>query len=324
MKQISGSNNWKLVIRRGEQAITILRAMTCDRSAALPDELFGLPVTVLGDHALTPDRRAPEGEELLITCGVVPDRPWDNRELEKLTLPQPLQRVEDYGLYNCTKLKTLCMSDGVEYWGGGALMNCRVLDTFQIACTGREATLLAYLADELMTELDVTLFRRDGQTARLIFPEYAEVYEENVPHHQFDFRIYGAGYPYHHCFYQRKFSFWDYDELWKGYLSMGYDPDCAMRLAWWRLRYPVELNEAAEKRYWDYLGTCSERTARWLLEQRDAAGLRVLLAHTNWSKDGLAELCTLARIEQTAELLAILLEEQHRRFPAGADKTFDL
>ena len=69
METISGANNWKLVLRRENGAITLLQAQTCDRKAALPEELFGLPVTALAHHALTPGRTAPEGETVLVTCG---------------------------------------------------------------------------------------------------------------------------------------------------------------------------------------------------------------------------------------------------------------
>ena len=61
METVSGVNNWKLVIRREAAGVTILRAETCDRQAALPDTLFGLPVTALGHHALTPGRPMAEG-----------------------------------------------------------------------------------------------------------------------------------------------------------------------------------------------------------------------------------------------------------------------
>ena len=37
LEQISGVNNWKLVIRREAAGVTILRAETCDRKAALPE-----------------------------------------------------------------------------------------------------------------------------------------------------------------------------------------------------------------------------------------------------------------------------------------------
>ena len=324
MEQISGVNNWKLVIRREAAGVVILWAATCDVQAALPDTLFGLPVTALGHHALTPGRPMPEGEEILVTCGPASGEDWDNSALTDLTLPDSLERVGDYGFFNCRTLKTLRLRDTVRFWGGGALMNCRTLDTFHIACTGAEGELLAYLAEELPRELDVTLYRADGQTARLIFPEYVEVYEENCPAHHFDYNIYGAGYGYHHCFYRKQFSFKTYDDLWRPMLGMEYDEDCALRLAWWRLRYPVELTEQAERRYTAYLRDHTDEAVRWLLAERDPAGLRFLLARTEPTRELLSGACALAREEGAPEALAILLEEQHKRFPSGLDKTFDL
>ena len=324
MERVSGVNNWKLVIRREAAGVAILWAATCDAEAALPDELFGLPVTALGDHALTPGRPMPEGEEVLVTCGPVNEEDWDNGALTDLTLPDSLERVEDYGFFNCRTLKTLRLRDTVRYWGGGALMNCRALDTFHITCTGEEGELLAYLAEELPWELDVTLTRADGQTARLIFPEYVEVYEENCPAHHFDYNISGAGYGYHHCFYRKQLSFKAYDELWRPMLGMEHDEDCALRLAWWRLRYPVELTEQAENDYLDFLRQRPLAAGRWLLGRRDTEGLRFLLRTLDWERDDLAALCGEAREQDSPEALALLLEEQHRRFPTGLDKSFDL
>ena len=258
-----------------------------------------------------------------MTCGPAGED-WDNRQLEDLRLPETLRRVGDYALFNCTALRTLRLADTVAYWGGGVLMNCRRLDTFHLACTGREGELMDYLAGELPRELDMTLSYSEGRTARVIFPEYAEVFEENVPHHQFDFHIQGAGYPYHHCFYHKQFSLRDYDQLWKGYLGMEYEPDCALRLAWWRLRYPMDLTDQAEAAYWAYLRDHGVDAARWLLSRRDAAGLRTLFSRTDCTREDLSELCDLARRQDATEVLAVLLEEQHKRFPSGMDKTFDL
>ena len=97
-----------------------------------------------------------------------------------------------------------------------------------------------------------------------------------------------------------------------------------MRLAWWRLRYPVELRDAAAEEYLVYLRKHFEETARWLLQRRDAAGLQFLLERTEPSREGLTALCAAARDTEQPEALAVLLEEQHRRFRTGAEKTFDL
>ena len=149
METVSGVNNWKLVIRREAAGVTLLRAVTCDERAALPEELFGLPVTALGDHALAPTAGEAEGEAVQVTCGpVAADADWNNHGLRELTLPPSLRRVGDYAFLNCDRLKTLRLWDGVTFWGGGALMNCRTLDTFHLTRTGEQGESLAYFADE--------------------------------------------------------------------------------------------------------------------------------------------------------------------------------
>lgn len=326
METVSGINNWKLVIRREPEGITILRAATCDAAAVLPEELFGLPVTVLGDHALSPTAWSVEGEEVLMTCGPLrADTEWDNHRLRELTLPRSLYRVRDYALLNCDGLETLRLYDGIRYWSGGALMNCRSLRRFFLTRTGEEqGETLAFLNDELSRELDVTITEPDGQCLRLLFPEFVEVYEENCPAHHFDYTIWGAGYPYHHCFHHKKLNLKTYDGLWKVYLGMEHEDSCAMRLAWWRLRYPVGLSGQAEQAYLTYLRACAAEIVRWLLEERDPDGLRFLLARVEPDRDALAAACAMAREQGAAEALAILLEEQHRRFPGGLDRRFDL
>ena len=62
MESIAGVNNWKLTVRREAAGVTILRAATCDPRAALPDALWGLPVTALGDHALAAGAAEVPGE----------------------------------------------------------------------------------------------------------------------------------------------------------------------------------------------------------------------------------------------------------------------
>ena len=326
MESVSGVNNWKLTVRREAAGVTVLRAVTCDGRAALPEELWGLPVIALGDHALAPNAPAVPGEEVQITCGPLPEEDgWDNHGLKELTLPRYLRRVGDYALLNCDGLERLRLWDDVRFWGGGALMNCRNLHAFHLTRTGEDqGESLAYFADELSRELEVTVVTAAGETARLLFPDFLEVYEENCPAHHFDYNIYGAGYPYHHCFRQKKLSLKDYDGLWRGYLAMEHEADAALRLAFWRVRYPVELSEPAEKAYLAHLRSQAAEAVAWLLAEKDMAGLSFFLKRTEPDRDTLAAACQQAREASAAEAVALLLEEQHRRFPAGMDKSFDL
>jgi len=324
VETISGAHNWKLTYRLLPEGAEVLRAVTCDAAAALPGEAGGAPVIELGDHALAPDAPDPAGETLTIMGGPDNGVPWDNRALRALTLPAGLRRVGNYGLYGCSALKTLRLWDGVEFWGGGALMNCSGLDTLVIHDRGRGEETLAYFADELSRELDATLLSPDGGALRLIFPEYTEIYEENCPAHHFDYTIDGGGYGYHHCLRGRRLRPAEYDALWPAFLRQEHDPACALRLACCRLRYPVGLTPEAEAAYLAELRGRTAEVVRYLAEQRALEGLGALVRRLEPDRAELSAACAAARELGSAEALAPLLEEQHRRFSSGAARTFDL
>ena len=324
MEQIAGLSNWKLTLRREEDHIAVLRAVTCDRKAALPDRLWGLPVTVLGDHALAPNARPVEGEQVRITCGREAGE-WDNRNLTHLTLPAYLTDVENYALYGCRNLITLHLHDRIDRWGGGCLMNCRQLRELHITRVGEtHGDALAFLCDELHEELAVTIHSVDGTETRLLFPEYAEIYEENVPNHHFDYHIHGGGHPYHHVFRANQLDLRVYDGLWDKFLREEHEPDAALRLAWNRLRWPTDLTQWAERQYWDYLLGRKEQALLYQLTQRDVFGLKLLLEGLQPEPDLLHRACEAARERGCTEALALLLERQHKAEPTGFDKDCDL
>ena len=323
METFSGSSNWRLTIRREAAGVTLMRAVTCDVRAALPETLFGLPVTALGDHAMAPGAPPVQGEELLVTCGAPREAEWDNRNLRELTLPLTLARIEDYALMDCRRLRALCLRDGTQLRGGGTLMNCRSLDTFHLIRNGEQGQTLADLADELPWELDVTITGA-GEPVRLIFPEYQEIYEENCPAHHFDYNISGAGYPYHHSFRNKRLDLREYDELWPAFLGTEHDRSCAIRMAFWRLRYPAELSDRAREAYWSYLRANRDPAAMWLVGAGDVPGLAFLLREAPLEGEGLCAVCALARERGNTGALALLLEQRRDAAPRGLDKTFDL
>ncbi len=324
MEQISGLSNWRLTVRREDDHVVILRAVTCDPKATLPDEVLGLPVTVLGDHALAPNARPAEGEQVRITCGREGDV-WDNRELTSLTLPALLTHMEQYALYGCRALQTLSLQDQIDHWGGGSLMNCRALRKIILTRTGeRHSQALAFLCGELHDKLEVTIRETDGGETRLIFPEFTEAYEENCPAHHFDFKIYGGGHPYHHVFRDKQLHLRDYDSLWDKYLREEHEPDQALEVACCRLRWPTDLSAAAAASYRRYLRSRPEEALLWALALGDTAGLTLLLDELQPSPALLNRLCDAARGRQNTQALALLLERQHRLSPKGRDKNFDL
>lgn len=103
---------------------------------------------------------------------------------------------------------------------------------------------------------------------------------------------------------------------------MEHDESAALRLAWRRLRWPVDLGDSAAAGYRAYLRSHAGEALRLLLEEGDA--LPFLLELTEPDRETLSAACALARERGATAALAALLEEQHRRFPEGLEKSFTL
>lgn len=306
MREIT-ENGICMACRETESGIEILRAQTQLQQVEVPAALFDRPVTALGARAFAAD----SGREA-------------HRRIREVSLPDTLEQVGDYAFYNCTDLRLLRLSDRTERWGGSCLMNCRSLCRLEIRQTAERSATAFYFADELSSELDMSFLRGDEVVMRLIFPEYVESYEANGPARHFDFHLYGAGFPYHHAFRNKELDLALFDGAWTELLKREYDPVCALRLAWYRLCYPQELSERSRQAYENWLGQHCGEALEWLLSEGDCRGIGQFLRRFSPAKEILTETLEAARERRLPEAVAILLEEQHRRFPAGRSKRFDL
>lgn len=324
MKTISGTASWRLSVLRKENSVTILRAATCESSAALPDSLFGLPVTCLADHAFVPGVPETEGEEVEIRHGI-PSGPFDNSVLEELYLPLTLERIESYAFMRCRELRSLHLGDRIGYFGSEVFMNCRSLSEIELFRSSEEqGEALACIVKEITRELDVTVHQHSGETLRLIFPEYYEKLTENEPTHFFNFTIEGGGYPYHSVFDRKRLELSRYDSLWEKFISGPHEEETALRLAWMRLRYPAGLAEEYHGRYWEFVRLHLREALLLAVGSGDASGLALLLKAPELSPEDLAAAAEKARKERRTEALTLLLENRHRRFPEERRKKYDL
>jgi hypothetical protein len=125
----------------------------------------------------------------------------------------------------------------------------------------------------------VTIVVGKGRTIRLLFPEFMEIYEGIVRPMCLDYNICGAGYPNHHCFGKRA----EPQDIMTdcGKRTWAWNRRVrALRLAWYRLRYPVDWDKPREA-YRAYLADLCSEAVEWLLEQRDPDGCGFcLIAHS--------------------------------------------
>lgn len=321
---VNGISNWKLTVLRNSCGVVVLRAVTCDSIAVLPEELFGLPVVALADRALAPGAPELDGERVDIVCGRA-EGEFNNRNITELTLPRTLKSVGQYALMNCAKLRRLRLFDNITDFATSALMNCRSFHELELSReTGIQGPILSSIVSYLPRELDVTVREADGSVLRLIFPEYVELLVENEPTHFFNYIIESAGYPYHNVFRDRRFSVQDFDALWDKCLSMEHDKSAALRLAWWRLRCPTGLSPEARSAYTRYLSVQLREAMELALIERDIAGLEMLLSDCSPSTEDIEFGQSRARELRYTEAVAVLLERQHRSRNRGRHRSFEL
>lgn len=327
MTTLPGISPWRLRIRRETDGIAILQAKTYVQQAVLPDTLFGQPVIRLGNRAISAHDWEADGESVTLACGSVPsDAKWDNRALCSLVLPDTLTEVGDYALQGCSSLTSIELHDRPIRWGACILLGCGALRQILLKRAHPEdCGCMAYFAGELSSELEITVSGPDGPSFRLLFPEYSETEEEFFTDHlDFHYHLSGAGYQYHHAFVNHRLNFYHYDRNWKSFLGMDYSLPSAARIAYNRLRWPVQLSERSQALYSQYLKAHASDALTQILLEKDTAGLQFLLHEAPPERSAITAACELAREENATALLALLLEDLHRRSDCVETNHFSL
>ena len=243
-------------------------------------------------------------------------------------LPAGILRVEHYALMNCDHLERLELTDRDIDWGTSPMMNCDMLHQITLHQWRPESRTLCYLCRELPQELDITMMQtelgREACKARLLFPEYSEIFNEHYSAHKIEYSIEGLGYPYHHVFRDRLFHFQDYDRLWEKYRSRSAEELTPAVLSWFRLRWPRELSDEHREAYRAYTAPRAGMLMDWIMEHGTASDLHDLLSGIQPNQDALRQACDTARQMERTDCLAILLEKLHGEVPRGRAKSYSL
>ena len=323
METLRGLTNWRLTVKREGDGVTVLRAVSCDRRAMLPEDVFGLPVTALSDRALACGAAPVDGEEVVILGGAESED-WDNRSITELSLPRTLRHIGDYAFMNLRSMETLRFYDTLLTTGSASFMNCRSFSQIELTrLSPVQGPALASIVRSLSQELTVTI-HDSGAELRLVFPAYFEDYTENKPAHYFEMHISGGGYAYHQVFRDKMLTVSDFDGLWQGYLAAEHDEDSALRLAYGRLRCPAELSDKARGDYAAYLRKHIGAALSHALRGRDGAGLRLLLSLGEPDGAVLDAALDESRSLRYTEATAMLLEKRRAKPSAGRAKRFEL
>ena len=320
----SDFSNWKIAYKKENEEVTIIRALSCDRTAVVPEQIDGLPVAAVSSRAFSPFAPDIPENALWINLGVMPEdtEDLDNHQIEKLVLPCTLKNVGNAAFIYMASLDTIVFDDCLTVWNGNALSSCKALKRIIIRAGETLGPALSHIAEDMDSCLDISIERNGTIDTRLIFPSYEEMTLEDgcvAQGSMFSYHINGAGYPHHHCFKSKKLNLRDYDNLWKEYIGMGHIEAEAVRLAWYRLRYPAELSDSAKLSYKDFIRSHARDALDLIISERDSQGLSLLLGLFEISEDSIAYALELARKKHCTELMPLLLEKTKSSSHSSSD-----
>ena len=319
--------------RKAKDGVVITGCYGTEGKVILPDEIDGMEVKGIGDYAFAKDR-GEEGEALVYTdtrhgvchspfTGSIKGRIGGGM-VEEVHLPARVTEIGRYAFYRCKNLKKLTLADSLLEIGGGAFTGCR-LSEVEIHFQEGEQSCLKSILDEIRFEVRVKLrYSSSGsavkeQEARLLFPEHHEEAVENTPARILFTQHHGAGGYYRQCFYDRKLDFKKYDELFFHTVAQE-KPEIAAELALDRLRCPFRLAEGAQEAYGTYVREHLEDAADFLIGHEDVEGIRFLSSKGYWTEAALGYAVDAASKRKETEILSVLMDEKHRRYPARKKK----
>ena len=170
-------------------------------------------------------------------------------------------------------VEEVTLPDAVRVIDSAAFYNCRSLQTLELHADPGEPTGLRRLL--VAISADVTVAFTGG--ARLFYPEYFELLDENTPAHIFNHSIEGEGYRMRQCFApDGSLDFAAYDASF-AQACVGESEEKLCKLALGRLCLPYALSDDARADYEFYLTAHPDAAFTLAITARDETAVRLLV-----------------------------------------------
>lgn len=257
---------WELC-KGGARVLRVLGDSPCP---AVPALAGGLPVVEIGPYCFAD--RPVEGRTLWPEDSAE-THPVTGNFVEEVTLPDTLRVLHSAAFYNCRRLRRVELGAGVESLGSDLFTNCRALREFALRAAPDAATGLKKLLGAVSADVSVVFL--DAPGARLFYPEYMELLDENTPAHIFNHSIEGEGYRMRQCFAGGGVDYAAYDATF-AQACVGEPESKMVRMALGRLLHPFALREDARTDYEFYLAAHPDAAFDLAIHDRQEDALRLL------------------------------------------------
>lgn len=241
--------------RETKDGAEILRVYADMPQISIPEEIDGRKVVSVGAYCFSEVDRLNRftGED------IVPDiRPpqymagFYGNYVEKIVLPDSVEKIGDNAFYNCRKLLELEAGAKLKEAGSDIFMNCNSFTKLGLRhradCPGG----LKQLVSRFNSSLEVYFYDGGKTSAMLFYPEYTDSYDEIAPAHIFGRNITGEGFRARQCFSGDVPDLYQYDLVFAR-ASVEESVNVIYKMALGRLMYPFKLTKQAASRYGEYL-----------------------------------------------------------------------
>lgn len=268
--------------RIGEHEARLLRVFGTMPKVVLPEQIEGKTIVEIGAYCFAERARLPEqfertrivSEDILeenissvkeCVCtqtvqqetGSDTEIFYDMRELsgryiKEVILPDSVRKIGNLAFYHCMSLERLTVGYALTEIGSDVFMNCSRLHHITLHGSCKNQSGIRQILAQLSSDMEVTFVGDKGTDAKLLFPEYYESYDEIAPAHLFGRNIEGEGFRARQCFKDGVIDFKQYDTIFPKACAEESERTLC-RLAYNRLRYPVDLGEKECEAYEEYI-----------------------------------------------------------------------
>ena len=152
-----------------------------------------------------------------------------------------------------------------------------------------------------------------------------EIYEEaveNTPARIVETHFHGTGYQYRQSFLRGEIDYRKYDDIFP-VAAVQEDLDIVWEILAGRMLMPYGVSDFAWMQYEGYVKQNQCEMMNYLKEEDQMPFINLMAEKNYFSKEGIEAAIDWASRKQKTELLSILMNEQHKRFPKKK-KTFEL
>ena len=267
--------------------IEVLRCFSKEDQVEIPSEIEGKRVTKIGDYAFSAHKRKEdEAKEIMLGedfLGSEDEPMFCGEAVKEVYLPPDTVEIGKYAFYGCVNLTTLGFSDSLLRTGAGIFTGCKLQKIYYDVYEDKKSALRDVVRDTRFP-LQVNIRYHLGYKGEIDYRKYDDIFPVAAVQEDLDI-------------------VW---EILAGRMLMPYG---VSGFAWMQYEGYVKQNQCEMMNY---------------LKEEDQMPFINLMAEKNYfSKEGIEAAIDWASRKQKTELLSILMNEQHKRFPKKK-KTFEL